>query len=450
MKIKLLLCFLCSLILGIIGCNLFNPTESANIDSSDSKALTYEGYLRFRANEYSEAAYFFSKAIEADSSHSEAWYGLAKAKVNQLEINTFELLKYINVDEKSALPIAGMDDATADKFHNSITLVQDFLAEFITRDTTGKLDGVITYDNVYKDAMLLDLVQFMLSLRDWIPFVAKCQEKDPVTGLADCSIGDILNGITPENATEVLTYAHGFAKTCAEKPDVGSTALSTLMPGLAAALSTEGKNTITSTTCNMIAEKTKPSEDPIENAQGLNMLSAISNTSPMGDEDGDGCNDEEIMDDRDNDGDGEIDEDIRDVTAETSFDPYGMARDLAWSNTAKMRVRSVSPNGKYFSVDIDMDGQNANDEEWDFILADYNQREMYGDHRFKFAAKLTFNPKGLPLEEFKRLKHDVAGDMYGTKYNLEFRKENIGGCWVRYSEDDFQKMLEEQRARYGL
>ncbi|MBR6126036.1 hypothetical protein IKQ19_21005, partial [Candidatus Saccharibacteria bacterium] len=190
MKIKLLLCFLCSLILGIIGCNLFNPTESANIDSSDSKALTYEGYLRFRANEYSEAAYFFSKAIEADSSHSEAWYGLAKAKVNQLEINTFELLKYINVDEKSALPIAGMDDATADKFHNSITLVQDFLAEFITRDTTGKLDGVITYDNVYKDAMLLDLVQFMLSLRDWIPFVAKCQEKDPVTGLTDCSIGD--------------------------------------------------------------------------------------------------------------------------------------------------------------------------------------------------------------------------------------------------------------------
>ena len=80
MKIKLLICFLCALILGIAGCNLFNPTGSANIDSGDANALTYEGYQKFRANDYGEAEYYFRKAIEADSSHSEAWYGLASSR----------------------------------------------------------------------------------------------------------------------------------------------------------------------------------------------------------------------------------------------------------------------------------------------------------------------------------------------------------------------------------
>ena len=37
---------------GIVGCNLFNPTESANIDSTDTDALTYEGYIHFRNAEY--------------------------------------------------------------------------------------------------------------------------------------------------------------------------------------------------------------------------------------------------------------------------------------------------------------------------------------------------------------------------------------------------------------
>ena len=41
--------------LGIVGCNIFNPTESVNIKSDDAAALSYEGYIKFRDNEYSEA-----------------------------------------------------------------------------------------------------------------------------------------------------------------------------------------------------------------------------------------------------------------------------------------------------------------------------------------------------------------------------------------------------------
>lgn len=448
MKIKLSICFLCTLILGIVGCNLFNPTGSANIDSSDANALTYEGYQKFRANDYSEAAYYFSKAIEADSSHSEAWYGLAKAKTNILEVNTFELLKYVNTDSKSELPIAGMDDITANRYQEATNIIISFLAEFISRDTTGRLDNVITYNNVYKDVMVLDIFQFMLNLRKEMPFITKCQNRDPNTGLPTCSMGDIINGISPERASDILEAANGFAQTCANKPEVGETVLGSMIPGFASMLSKEGKNTVTSTTCQVIANKTKPSEDPSENEKGLTLLSSLANTSPTVDEDGDGCIDEEVLDDRDNDGDGEIDEDSRDLTSEISLDQIAMTKRAILHGDGSIIIHSVGPNEKYDGIDIDMDKEKAEDDEWSFIYADYNQREEYGDHRFKFASDLVFNPKGLPPDEFTLLKHKVARDIQGNEYNLEFRKENIGGCWPRYSESDFQEALEVQRARY--
>ena len=448
MKIKIFLCFLCTLILGIIGCNLFNPTETVNVDLGDSDALTYEGYKNFRNNNYTDAAYYFTKAIEADSSHSEAWYGLAKAKVNLLEINVFELLKYVNTDEKSALPIAGMDDATAQRYQDATSSILYFLAEFITQDTTGRLDGVITYDDVYKDVMVLDMFQFMLNLRKEMRYVAKCQEKNPVTGLPNCSIGDIMNGIPPERSTDVLKAVNGFAETCANKPEAGGTLLGQVFPGFGSMLSSEGQNTVTSTTCRILADKTKPSEDATENQKGMSMLSSFSGNSPLTDEDGDGCKDEEIFDDQDNDGDGEIDEDTRDQTSEYAYDQMAMTKNAFLHHNDEIMIRSVGPNDKYRHIDIDMDGHKANGEEWEFIYSDYSTRVVNNDHRFRFAASLVFNPKGLPLDEFTRLKHDVARDYYGTKYPLEYRKENIGGCWVRYSEADFQEALQAMRARY--
>jgi tetratricopeptide (TPR) repeat protein len=57
--------------LTIAGCNIFNPTENVNIKNDDPNALTYEGYLKFRDNEYSNAEEYFNRAIAADSSHSE-------------------------------------------------------------------------------------------------------------------------------------------------------------------------------------------------------------------------------------------------------------------------------------------------------------------------------------------------------------------------------------------
>ena len=83
LKSKFLWASAFALSLGIAGCNIFNPTESINIKDKDAQALTYEGYKKIRNNEYTEAEYYFNKAILADSNYSEAWLGLMKATLNR-------------------------------------------------------------------------------------------------------------------------------------------------------------------------------------------------------------------------------------------------------------------------------------------------------------------------------------------------------------------------------
>lgn len=450
MKIKLSICFLCTLILGIVGCNLFNPTGSANIDSSDANALTYEGYQKFRANDYSEAAYYFSKAIEADSSHSEAWYGLAKAKLNLQEINSFELLKYVNTEGSNSMPISKMSDGTAAKYQYSIDTILDFMKVFITLDTTGQLDGVVGYKNISDSYMILQLFKTMLVLRKVMPDIPACASVNAVTGEAECNLGDILNGLHGNKSTETLETLHEFFSTCAKQPESMGAVAGQLLPGFGSMLSQEGKNVTMGASCDAMSSITQLGDTPAENEKKLSTVISFTGYSQSVDEDGDGCNDEEIIDGQDNDGDGEIDEDPRDQSDQFVYDEMTIAKNAIAHRQGTenlMIIRSVGPNNKYRNVDIDMDGRTANNEEWDFIYPEYRRRVENGDHRFRFAADLIFNPQGLPFETFQELKHAVAID-YEGKYSLQYRQETIGGCWVRYSESDFQRILEAQKVRY--
>jgi hypothetical protein len=450
MKLKLILCSLCALFLGIVGCNIFNPTESANIESGDANALTYEGYIKFRANDYDEAERYFSKAIEADPSHSEAWYGLAKAKLNQQEINVFELLKYVNTNSKSSLPIAGMSDGMAAKYQESIDYIMSFLKDFITRDTTGQLDGVVTYRTIANSYMLLESFQFMLVLRKEMPFVAKCQQTNPRTGLPDCNIGDILNGLQGGKGARALSMVHDMTKTCEQQPEGFGSVLGQMIPGVSDMLTAKGKNETTSAVCGAIASVTQPSENPNEIEKNLSLVSSMSGYSMVVDEDGDGCVDEEVPDGFDNDGDGEVDEDPRNLNSGIQLDEVGMSLNVAYGHTGiqnLMLIQSVSPDEKYRSVDIDLDGRDADDDEWTFVYAKIADRKANNDHRFKFATKLVYNPQGMLLDQFMSLKWEVAHDYQGV-YDLEFRKTHIGGCWPNYKESDFQRHLEATAERY--
>ena len=152
--------------LGIAGCNIFNPTESININDDDAEALTYEGYKRIRDNEYSEAEYYFNKAIAADSNHSKAWFGLMKStlnrKLNGDSTNIFSLLSYINASRDSKVPFTGMSDNVANQLQEAVDSVNAIADIFISRDKAGKTDSVVTYKTISEGYMILQMMKTML------------------------------------------------------------------------------------------------------------------------------------------------------------------------------------------------------------------------------------------------------------------------------------------------
>jgi tetratricopeptide (TPR) repeat protein len=92
-----------------------NPTNDSDIDADDADALVYEGQLLFRNAEYSKAARYFAKAIKADSTKSQAWFGLAKAQMYASSVSPFDMITYIHVDEGS-IPFMGISNMILNDF----------------------------------------------------------------------------------------------------------------------------------------------------------------------------------------------------------------------------------------------------------------------------------------------------------------------------------------------
>lgn len=445
--------------LGIAGCNLFNPTEDVNIKSDDANALTYEGYIKFRNNEYTAAAEYFNKAIAADSTHSEAWYGLAKAKLNIQGLNTFELMKYVNTaGGATQIPLANMDDATALRYQVGIDTVVTFLKEFIYRDTTGRLDGVVTFKTISESYVLLNMVNTMITLRETTSGLAGCAVPDPETGAYNCDMGSMLNSLKGGKINETVDGLHEVFSTCESNPEMMATAAGQAIPLFGSMLSNEGQNTTASVMCGAMADMTADSGDPDENEKAISAVIAVSGYSDFSDDDGDGCYDEEILDGMDNDGDGLIDEDLRDVNDHFLLDHIQIGKNSLIGKKDKkdmLLYTSFSPNDKYKDKDLDRNGEigSKDGDEWNYVYSKYADREANSvlilgeqslDYRLKFAEKLVFNPSGLPKEEFLAMKKAIAADKDGV-YGLSVRKEIIGGCWANYTEKMFQEWLEEHR-----
>lgn len=437
--------------LGFAGCNLFNPTEDVNIKSGDANALTYEGYIKFRNNEYTAAAEYFNRAIAADSTHSEAWYGLAKAKLNLQKLNTFELLKYVDVNgggNAAKLPLTDMDDATAYKYEVGIDTVITFLRDFIKRDTTGRLDGVITYKTISESYMLLNMVNTMLTLRKTTSNLQGCVSVNPATGEYDCNFGSILNSMKGGKIEETVGALHEVFSTCESNPESMASVAGQAIPVFSTMLSDEGQSTTASVMCGALSDMTSDTGDSTENERALSAVIAVAGYSDFTDDDGDGCYDEEILDGMDNDWDGEVDEDLRDANSNFVLDYAVIAANTKAGKLQKkdqLVYSSFTPNDKYDDLDIDMNGEKGDKDqnEWKYIYASYAEREKHTDYRLKFAEKMTFNPQMLPLDDYLLAKKMVAADHDGSKFDLESRKRTIGGCWVNYTENDFKKWISQ-------
>lgn len=434
-------------VLSFAGCNLFNPTEDVYIKSNDAAALTYEGYIRFRNNEYTQAAQYFSMAIAADSTYSEAWYGLAKSKLNQQQLNTFELLKYVDVNDNSKsgkLPLLDMDDATALKYEVGIDTIVTFLKNFIYRDTTGMLDGKVSYKTIAESYMLLNMVNTMLTMRKTTASIQGCTTINPATGKYECDFGSVLNSLKGGKIDKTMDALHEVFSSCESNPDNLASIAGGAIPVFGTMFTDEGQSTTASVMCGALADLTTDTGDSTQNEQALSSVIAVSGYSEFKDDDGDGCFDEEILDGVDNDGDGEVDEDLRDVNDHFVLDIEKITKNQLSGKTEKkdqLIYASFAPIEKYERLDIDMNGiTGATDkDEWEYVYPKYEDRVKNWNFHLKFAEKLSYNPKRYPMEEYLKYKREVAADHDGSKYDLNTRKTVIGGCWERYDEKMFEQ-----------
>jgi hypothetical protein len=444
--------------LSIAGCNIFNPTESINIKDDDAQALTYEGYKKIRDNEYSNAEYYFNKAIVADSSYSQAWFGLMKAILNRKlnttqETNVFSLLSYVNASRDSKVPFSGMSDAIAVQLQDAIDSVNAIANQFIERDKAGKTDSVITYKTISEGYMILQMMKTMLVLRKTTQSMEGCSLQKGQQN--SCDMASVLNNIKNDPAETVESFNAVF-KTCEESPESMTKMFDSYLQGFDN-LKEEAQHSAVSSMCGALAQETdKAKDNEDQQTKTLNIIIGQFGYSDIIDDDGDGCVDEELYDGEDNDGDGEIDEDVSDKTNKIEYDNDMILKNVTAGKTAIRDLRVISrvnPNEKYETVDIDMNGKTVADNrdeletEWAFVYPKYQDRVSNNNHRLVFATGLTFNPQGLPPEEYNAYKHAIAKDkdINNIQYDLAFRKQYIGGCWANYDERRFMQWFEGRK-----
>jgi hypothetical protein len=419
---KLCLYAALALSVGIVGCNLFNPTESANIESDDTDALIYEGYIHFRNAEYSLARVYFERSLAVDSTLSEAWYGLAKSVLNQQKLNVFEMLKYAkSKDGQSAF--MNMDDETADSYKAAIDSVMKVLDPFIDRDSTGRTDGKVTFNTISASYTVLHLTKAAILLRNNAKDISKMFSVSGNNISLDwSSVKDM-----GEQAVELFDTFGDIGKAIKADPSVATEVIRTYVPeavyftDTALTSATEAMADLMVISSEAVAEK----EDAIL---------AFTSVGDMIDLDGDGCVDEEVFDGFDNDGDGLVDEDMRSnkaIVFETDVLHHKVGQ-----------IASLKAAEGYEYLDIDGNGIPNDDPERAFFIENSNDRDANGDHRLlAFINNFSWNPD-VDLRHYAMdlVKKDT--DINNIQHPLEWRKANIGGCWNNYTEETFLKWFE--------
>lgn len=409
---------------GFVGCNLFNPTESVNIDSDDTEALTYEGYIHFRNAEYTLARVYFERTLAVDSSISEAWYGLAKCILNQQKLNVFELLKYANnKDGQSAL--ANMDSATANHYIAAIDSVMQVLDPFIQMDTTGRTDGKVTYKTISASYTVLHLTKAALLLNKSRQNLTQMFQvtTDPLSINIDWSSMKELG----ESTVEMFETIGDIGQAIKADPSIAADVIRAYVPEADAFV----KDSLLTLAAESMADyMINASEAVTDNGDAIISYTSVGD---MTDGDGDGCIDEEIMDYHDNDGDGLVDEDMRDnklIVLETDVRHHSLGQ-----------VQSIKTNEFYDRIDIDGNGTPANESERTFLYPNSNERDAAADHRIAAFVNLTWY-FDLDVRKTNMDKAKKDTDPNNIQYDLKWRKDNIGGCWNNYTEETFLKWFE--------
>ena len=442
-----------ALSVGMAGCNLFHPTESHDADSDDAAALTLDGYHEFQKSNYDSARRLFNRAIAADSGYSEAWVGLAKCVLNSQEgLNAFELVSYAQkADEnQQSNGFLEMQDQEAHLISKGIDSVLVYLNKFIARDTTGKTDQKVRFRDIADSYAILLLTKAALRIRNVQTELTSVLSADSAGMKLNLNtlndLGDSLKPFLQDMAaaSEAIKLAPDASAEIIKaylpdstRQDIGDEFYTDATVGLA--------NTVIQ--LNDRAQTVEEERTEVFFVFGNGM-----------DDDGDGCVDEEVIDNYDNDGDGEIDEDGRDyrsvVLVKNTFvikddNTTQINKDGKMYDLTKSQVDHLNTIEKYETIDIDMNGKMGTQDpkEWQYVIRDPDERDEQDNHLLKFAVDLKFPGKNLAtkIKNKELIRHDT--DINNIKYSLKKRKEMVGGCWANYSDDDFKKWFEGRNAK---
>ena len=452
-----------ALSLGIAGCNLFHPTGSRDAENDDTEALTLDGYLEYQKSNYDAARKYFNKAIRADSGNSEAWVGLSKSVLKMQDgLNVFELASYAQKTEKNGRSSNGfldMSDAKADSISRGIDSVMIFLNKFVVLDTTDKTDKKIRFKDIADSYTILQLSKAALRIRAIHAQLTSIISADNAGMMINLNtLNDLGDSLKP-----FLNDIASAAEAIKSSPESASEIIKAYLPDSTRnAFDDEDYAEFTVGLANNVIELNERAQTVGEDRNDV--FFKFGNHT---DDDGDGCVDEEIVDNYDNDGDGEVDEDARDYrTVVLMRKPRNYAELVAQGmdpktyDLTKAQVDSLKFIGSYQAVDINMNGifgpedrsihesiwQPLDEAEWHFVYRDPNVRDEKNNHLLKFAIDLFFPGKDLDekIKNKELIRHDT--DVNNIKYNLQKRIRMVGGCWKYYSEEQFLQWFNGRNA----
>lgn len=435
------------MLLLIASCNLFNPTGSRTPSSSDADALILEGYLQYQKGNYEKASDMFEKAIKADSTKSEAWLGLAKSTLYEYEVNPFELIPYFKVDE-GEIPFMGVPDDFVTRYYEGISKTLSVIDELVHRDTLTSLYNAYTRVTEANDSLSASLVDFEEKYGDKLDQFPLSDKKivfpNFSIGFGILSMADILIsfkqatlGYTPDLFINQETGEPEFDvdnlyNTALEDTSLISTFNESLlnltenMDILAASILPSVLNWSNDSGAFLGGDSSEyvgNIEDALnEQIENLNVVSFYQIGDKI-DNDGDGCVDEEILDGEDNDNDGLVDEDLRLVPLTR------VSNDSTDEN-----YDQIDSIGVLFPIDHDGDGTINNPEESAYYITSLEERKSTEDYRLGFAYSFSLMTTDVLLKQ--DVMEDI--DIDNIKYDLTWRRQNIGGCWVNYNEERFE------------
>jgi len=316
------------------------------------------------------------------------------------------------------------------------TMYKEWEAWGCSRSSRGlfEVDASI---NIIKDSsgnLTIDFEQFLEDLDEQLAEYYLQQLNDP-------------NAPLPPQIADINSKIEGFANNMGEVIDI----LGNLGVNQGINTGCEIKSEYSEEECDPMAEIPTDTTDWQAELHKYKDIASFYKIGSRLDEDGDGCIDEELLDEFDNDGDGIKNENGKISTTDIHSPIWGKdginntmlgnpSLDRDNHNAMDLPVLKFTPSVWIRNVP-NISLENCNAEICTQIFAN--------EDGYLVVMAFTEHPNYWTTTDLD-FKLQIAQDIScPPKYNLEYRKQNIGGCWLFYDDNEFADYMQKKTGVAG-